>query len=204
MIQWTIQAAKSSGVIDLIVVTSDDCDVIQISKKSEVLTIDRPSELASDSATTFDVVLHALTEINRLNYKPKKIMLLQPTSPLRSAVDIVGVFNALNLKSADGIVTVCKVDHPIQWCNVLPKDKSMKNFLKKQFLDLRSQDFEINYRLNGAIYFSTIKSFLKNSGFMGGSTFAYEMPRERSVDIDEEYDYWVSKALVVEMGVACE
>ena len=65
------------------------------------------------------------------------------------------------------MVSVCETDHSPLWCNKLPENKSMKNFLSKEFLNLRSQDLPKYYRLNGAVYISEVKYLVKEKGFLG-------------------------------------
>ena len=88
LIQWTLDAAKASKVIDRIVVTTDDDAVLEIADQSQVEAIRRPDELASDTATTVDTVLHALDSLAERGITARRMLLLQPTSPLRGAGDI--------------------------------------------------------------------------------------------------------------------
>jgi N-acylneuraminate cytidylyltransferase/CMP-N,N'-diacetyllegionaminic acid synthase len=74
----------------------------------------------------------------------------------------------------------------------------MKNFLSKEFLNLRSQDLPKYYRLNGAIYISEVKYLVKEKGFLGDQTKAYIMPIERSIDIDTKIDLELCKILLNE------
>ena len=194
LIAWSIEVGLSSKYIDSIVVTSDDNEILEISKKYGVTTAKRPYELANDTATTIDVVKHTIKSIDKIyDY----IILLQPTSPLRTSQHIDEAIELLSKKSADAVISVCEMEHSPLWCNTLPKDGSMIDFLKEEVLNKRSQDLEKYYRLNGAIYICDTNRLLKeNSFFLKDKVFAYIMNRESSVDIDEEIDFELAKVLI--------
>jgi N-acylneuraminate cytidylyltransferase/CMP-N,N'-diacetyllegionaminic acid synthase len=122
---------------------------------------------------------------------------LQPTSPLRLSSDIDNVFNALT-EDFKAIVSVCETEHSPLWSNTLPKDLSMKNFIRPEIKNKRSQDLPKYYRLNGAIYISEVDYFIQNNGFFGDKTKAFIMPTERSIDIDTAVDFELCKILMNE------
>jgi CMP-N,N'-diacetyllegionaminic acid synthase len=93
-------------------------------------------------------------------------------------------------KKAKSVVSVCEIDHPIEWTNTLPDDFSMDNFLSDEIKNKRSQDFPKRYRLNGAIYFVEIELLKKFSSLIfPDNTYAYVMKEESSVDIDNILDF---------------
>jgi len=193
LIEWTIQAAKKSKYIDNIIVTSDSDKILEIAKHNDVLALKRPQELATDYATTVDVIKHVLTEFNEYEY----IVLLQPTSPLRNEKHIDEAIEMLETKKADAVVSVCEMEHSPLWSNILHSDLSMKNFLREEIKNKRSQDLEKYYRLNGAIYICKKDKFLQeNTLFLKDNIFAYIMDRKSSVDIDDEVDFKLAEVLI--------
>ena len=193
LIAWSIEAGLQSKYIDKVIVTSDDDEILNIAKKFGSETIKRPDKLASDTATSFDAIKHTIENIDRYDY----IVLLQPTSPLRTAAQIDGAIELLESKNADAIVSVCEMDHSPLWSNMLPKDGSMNDFIRDEVKNKRSQDLEPYYRLNGAIYIiKTDKLLEEKSFFIEKNIFAYRMDRESSVDIDEEMDFIIATALM--------
>jgi len=192
LITWTIEAALKSKYIDKVVVTSDDQEILGISEKQGADVVKRPDELASDTATTIDVVNHVVENIKEYNY----IVLLQPTSPLRNEKHIDEAITLLEAKSADAIVSVCEMEHSPLWSNVLPENGSMKDFLSDEVKNKRSQDLEAYFRLNGAIYICKTNRMLKEKTlFIKDNIFAYKMDRKSSVDIDEEIDFELVKVI---------
>jgi len=184
LIAWTIEAAKKSKIIDKLIVSTDDDKIAEISKQygAEVPFI-RPKHLASDTASSLDVVLHAIHFFKEKEVQFDYFVLLQPTSPLRTNEDIDDAFKLLDDKTK-AVVSVCETAHSPLWSNTLPKDLSMKDFIKPEIRNMRSQDLPKYYRLNGAIYISESEYLKENYGFLGKNTKAYIMPQKRSVDID--------------------
>ncbi|MGY0399598.1 MAG: acylneuraminate cytidylyltransferase family protein [Ostreibacterium sp.] len=194
LITWTIEAAKNSEYVDAICVSSDDDEILAIADEFQVQAIPRPSTLASDTATTFDAIEHTI-KANKNKYE--YIVLLQPTSPLRTAQHIDEAIMLLNKKSADAVISVCEMEHSPLWSNTLPDDWNMTNFLSADLQNKRSQDLSKYYRLNGAIYICrTDRLLIEKSFFLSRNISAYLMELENSVDIDSMLDFQVAEALL--------
>ena len=157
----------------------------------------RPAELANDTASTINVIFHAIDWFKKHeDYRPEYILLLQPTSPLREVEDIRAAIQTLKDKNAWAVVSVCETDHHPWWSNTLPENSSMKDFLKPKILNKRRQDLPVFYRLNGAIYLADAVYLHECNGFFGPNTFAYVMPKNRSVDIDSDLDFKLAQMLL--------
>ena len=186
LIEWSIYAGLKSKYIDKVVVSSDDSEILDISKSAGATVIKRPDHLASDTATTFNVIKHTIANVDIYDY----VILLQATSPLRTNKHIDEAIELLELKDAKAIVSVCKVDHSPLWSNTLATDLSMVNFLRDEVINKRSQDLDTYYRLNGAIYICKVKHLLKEkSFFLKNDIFAYKMNKKSSIDIDDAIDF---------------
>ena len=202
LIAWSIKEAKCCNNIDRIIVSTDDENIADVAKKygAEVPFI-RPAELANDAALIIDVIFHVINWLKEHeDYRPEYILLLQPTSPLRSSEDIDGAIRMLKDKNARAIVSVCKTDHHPLWSNTLPENGNMKNFIRPDILNKRRQDLPVFCRLNGAIYLADKDYLHECNGFLGPNTFAYNMPKECSVDIDSDLDFKLSALLLEEKG----
>lgn len=198
LIVWSIESAINSKYLDKVVVSTDDLKIADISKKAgAIVPFIRPSELATDTASTIDVILHLLNfiELNKENYD--YIVLLQPTSPLRNSSDIDNAIMFCIEKDADSIISVCETVHSPLWANTLPSDLSMRDFLKPDIVNKRSQDLPIYYRLNGAIYIVKTELIKKEKTFFTQSnSYAFIMPKERSIDIDTELDFLIAETII--------
>lgn len=198
LVAWSIEAGLRSKYIDKVIVTSDDEEILGIAKKFGSETIKRPIELASDTTTSFAAVKHTIDNVEKYDY----IVLLQPTSPLRTFRHIDEAVELLEHKRADAIVSVCEMDHSPLWSNTLSDDDNMNGFLSNDIKNVRSQDLEKYYRLNGAIYICEIDRLLdEKSFFIEDDIFAYRMDRESSVDIDEEIDFLIARTLIQKQNI---
>ncbi len=193
LIAWSIEAAKASKYIDTVIVSTDSEKIATISKSyhAEVPFL-RPGELATDEASSLDVILHAIQSLKEpFDY----ILLLQPTSPLRTTQDIDAACELLN-ENTQAVVSVCETEHSPLWSNTLPENLSMKDFIRPEIKNKRSQDLPKYYRLNGAIYIAEINYFYQNNGFLGDASKAYIMSQQNSVDIDTELDFRFCEVLM--------
>jgi CMP-N-acetylneuraminic acid synthetase len=196
MLVWTIESAIQSKYLDEIVLSTDSDDIIKVAGNYKIKTIKRPIELASDTAKTVDVVKHVIENIDK---KYDFIVLLQPTSPLRTSTHIDEAIEQLIKLNADAIISVTEADHSPLWCNILPENLSMENFISKDIKHKRSQDLPKFYRLNGAIYICKTKKLIEeNTFFLKKNIYAYIMDKKSSVDIDEELDFKLAEVILKE------
>lgn len=190
LIAWTIGQAKGSRYIDRCIVTTDSKRIASLSVKyGAQVPFLRPKELAGDKSPVITTIYHTLGRLNAQGEFYDLILLLQPTSPLRSVKDIDKAIEKLFLKNAQAVISVCEAEHHPYWANTLPKDLSMKSFIKPEVKNKNRQELPIFYRLNGAIYLAYYDYLVKNKGFFGPRTFAYIMGKKRSFDIDCEIDF---------------
>lgn len=190
LVSWSIEAGLNSKYVDKVIVTSDDEEVLKISKQFGAEIIKRPEELANDASATFDAIKHTIENLERYEF----IVLLQPTSPLRNEKHINEAIELLHVKNADAIISVSKVEHSPLWSNTLPEDRSMSHFIQDEIKNKRSQDLGEYYRLNGAIYICRTEKLLnEKTFFIKDNIFAYEMDRACSIDIDEEEDFHLAQ-----------
>lgn len=198
LIAWTIEAALKSKYINEVMVTTDSDEIAEISKifGAKVPFI-RPNELATDKASSYDVVKHAIDFYRQKDQIFDYIILLQPTSPLRDYDDIDKAIKLQIEKNANSVTSVCEMDHSPQWSNTLPNDNSMKGFINPEVIGKRSQDLETYYRLNGAIYIAKTGSFINDKAFISNSmSFAYKMDKKTSIDIDDKMDFYFAQFLL--------
>lgn len=195
LICWTIDAAKNAKLDMDIVVSTDSQTVadIALSCGADVPFL-RPAELASDTASTFDVLADTINKLADQGHHYEYLMLLQPTSPLRQSNHIEQAFELLTKQGVKSVVSVTAVDHPVEWTMTLPEDHCLDSFIANQLdqLKIRSQDLPKRYQLNGAIMCGRINDIMAEKTFyLSHGTFAYEMAKQFSVDIDyaEDFEY---------------
>ena len=185
LIEWTIKQAIDSDNIDRILVLTDDLEIAEISKNcgAEIPFL-RPDYLATDQSPIMDTVLYTLQQLPELN----DVILLQPTSPLRRAIDIDNAINLRNDHKRNSAVSVCEISEYPEWMFRI-ENNFMTHYLADDKLSKRRQDIEKVYILNGAIYLSTRKHLQENFNFISRETYPYVMEKKYSVDIDNEIDW---------------
>lgn len=196
MMAYTIEACLNSGCFERVHVSTDSEYYAQIAMKygADVPFL-RDSELASDQATTEEVIRYVLNKYHQRGEDFEYFGIMQPTSPLRTAEDIKNSFCILQEKNADSIIGVSPMEHSPLWSNQLEQNDSMHHFLRSDTNQNR-QSFQQYYRINGAIYLMRIAKYSNHMALYGEKSYAYHMPKERSVDIDDQMDYIFAQALL--------
>ncbi|BDR99167.1 hypothetical protein NUITMVP1_30760 [Proteus mirabilis] len=195
LIVWTIEAAIQSKLFDHIYVSTDSSTIadIAIENGAEVPFI-RPPEYSHDLATTNDVITHCCQWVNNYVGNITNVTLLQPTSPLRTFQDIINAHETYEAKNAKSIISVCKVNYPIQLCNKLNENKNLNGFISL-CNNKRHQELETYYRINGAIYIFDKKHIGKIQNIYDENAYAYIMEESHSVDIDTHLDFLIAETI---------
>ena len=197
LIWYTINEAKKSRYINKLILSTDDDKIIEIAKRYNIEIIKRPKELAKDDSPVIDAINHVLGSLK--DYKPGIVVLLQPTSPLRTVEDIDGTIQLLLESNADSAETFCEVsEHPAQMFRVDNKNNAYP--LDKENLPKVHQDLPILYRENGAVYVIKVSTFLRMNTLYGNNHKALIMPKERSIDIDDYFDLKLIEGLLKNEG----
>ena len=198
LLAWTVEAALGSKYVDVTCVSTDDPDIAASAKASGAeVPFFRPASLATDTAGSAEVLLHAIDNYRAAGNDFHYAILLQPTSPLRISADIDNALELCVEKEAKSVTSLCEMDHSPLWANTLPPDHSMIGFEPVDYKGMRSQDLPKYYRFNGAIYIVETDAFRATLDFVSEiSSFAYIMPRDRSLDIDERIDFSLAETLI--------
>lgn len=197
LIGWTIDQARESRYIDEIIVSTEDPAIAEVSKKSgAIVPFIRPRALAEDASPMIDVIIHALKWLRDNGGIFDLVVLLQPTSPLRTPEDIDRAIELFFSKKAKTVVAVCLAGHHPYRMNILPRNGRMNKFIKPCNVHIGRQKLPVFYYINGAVYVADINYIMRYKTLYGNNTYAYIMPEERSVDIDNEIDFYFSEYLL--------
>ena len=184
MIAWSLRAARESRYVDATVVSTDDKEIATVARAhGGDVPFMRPPALATDQASTIDVVLDALERCPGYQW----VVLLQPTSPLRQAADIDAAVDRCIQAKAPSCVSVCGAQESPYWMYSITGIGHMKPLLPEA-IHTRRQDLPRAFSLNGAVYLARVGWLQRERAFVRPETVAYEMPLERSLDIDTESD----------------
>lgn len=196
LIAWTIEEAMKSKYIDRLILSSEDQNIINIAREwgCDVPFV-RPRELALDTTPGIEPVLHALGELSGYDY----VVLLQPTSPLRNTEDIDRTIELCDQGNATTCVSVVKQDKSPYWMYQLNQQGYIEPIisLPDEVNVTRRQNLPDVYSLNGAVYVASIPKLKETHSFISRDTVAYVMPKDRSIDIDEELDLQIAEALII-------
>lgn len=194
LIAYTIETALKCQYIDRVMVSTDSDIYADISRKygAEVPFL-RSDKTATDTAASIDVLLEVLDKYEKEGQSFDNVVLLQPTSPLRTYKNLDEAFRLFYNKNADSVVSVCECEHSPLWSNTLPNDLNMFKFIKNYH---RRQEQEKYYRLNGAIYISKVDVLRQIQSFYGEKSYAYIMERNESIDIDTKQDFEFAEFLI--------
>lgn len=199
LIAYTIEAAQRAQLFDDIIVSTDSKKYAEIAiQYGASVPFLRPEQLAADESSSNDVILYTLNELEKNDQTFDYFMLLQPTSPFRSEIDIMNAIKLLWDKKGHSVVSVCEAETSPLLMNTIDSSLSMENFLDRQN-NKRRQDLTSFYRLNGAIYLSNTEIYKRNRSFYEENSFAYIMDKKSSVDIDDMFDFIVAKALITDL-----
>ena len=189
LIGWSIDVAKQASCIDRVIVSTEDQEIASVARELGAdVPFMRPAELAADETPSIAPVLHVIEQLSEFDW----VLLLQPTSPLRSAEDIDGIWQFCQDRNSPSAVAVTEVGKHPYWMYQSDAEHRLQPFIKGRPDVTRRQDLPSAYVLNGAFYLARIEWLLKQGGFVGPETLGYVMPPERSVDLDTPQDWrWV-------------
>jgi CMP-N,N'-diacetyllegionaminic acid synthase len=193
LIAWTIEAAKNAKQISKIIVSSDSDEIGAVAMAYGSEFGQRPYILSSDSAVPKDAVLFHINELEKTGEFYDFIVLLQPTSPLRTTQDIIDAIEMVENESLDSCASFTKAaTHPVRaWKNIEGKPQPFLDNIDPWQM---RQALEPAYELNGAVYIVNVAQFRndKTNSFLIGKSGMTIMPEDRSIDIDTILDLQIA------------
>ena len=185
LIAWVLEAASASSFLDRLILSSDDPAIIETAERygCEVPFI-RPSELAGDTSSVNDVILHAMDQLPGYDY----IMLIQLTSPLTVTEDLDGCIQKIVAGRGKSLITVTEPDKSPYWMFREEKADQLSPFMGWGYFHCRRQDLPKVLIPTGAVFIAEADWFRENKSFYSPETMGFEIPKERSLDIDTEMD----------------
>lgn len=204
LLVWTLQAAQRSGKLTRTIVSTDDPEIAALARAhgGEVPFL-RPPELATDSAPAIPTIQHALRHVEAPPGEEQfeVVVMLQPTTPFRTASDIDGALEKLERTGAVSVISVVDVGghHPARM-KYLEGDRLIDPPFCESHENQPRQELRAMYLRNGAIY-AVRREVLLAGSFKGRDCRAWIMPPERSLNIDTEHDFRYAEWLLAERMV---
>lgn len=208
LIVWTIEQALNSKYLDKVVVSTDDTEIAEVSKKhgAEVPFL-RPKELATDESPTIDTILHTVNWFEDKGECFDYLALLEPTSPLRKKSDIDNAIITLidNISKAQSLVSVgiVTLEHPF-YIKKIDEEGYLRAFLNFEKLTYRRQDLPIVYFPYGVIYLASINSLKKYKTFYQDKTLPFVIERWQNYEVDDLYDFICIESILKEQQIRGE
>lgn len=192
LLQYTIEAALNSKLLDSVIFSSEDESLIRIAKDLGVeIPFIRPEKLASDKAGSIEVIVHAVKKLLELGEEYDAVCLLQVTTPFRTSFDIDNAINKFITEKKDALISVQKVPHQYNphWVFKTTESNSLKIATGESNIIKRRQDLPITYIRDGAIYITKTEVILGQYSFFGKSTSFIEFDPKHHINIDTIEDW---------------
>lgn len=184
LISWTVEAALGARCIDDVVVSSDSEEILEVAKCSGTEGILRPKELATDDASSADALVHLIKQLKEMDRDYHYVMLLQPTSPLRTAGDIDAAFEKMQQSGAQALISVVTPKQSPLKAFKVQKDGFLEGVVNNEYPFVARQKLPKSYYANGAIYIVESDRFQKTRRFLAEKTVPFGMDCDRSIDVD--------------------
>lgn len=198
LVAYTAEAALRSAFGLRVVVSTDDARMAEVAQAAgaEVPFL-RPRDLARDETPMLPVIQHTLQWLKQQeDYEPELVVLLQPTSPFRTAGHIDAGIRLLLETGADSVISVCAAEHSPYWMWVLDDEGRARRFVESDQEYLSRQEMPSVYRPNGALYVTRRSTIVDEHRLLGDDLRALIMDRYASVDIDDEVDFCLAELLM--------
>lgn len=198
LIVYTIEAAKKAKSVEKIILSTDDEKIAEIARNLEVkIPFMRPGELATDNALAIDNYIYTIQRLNtEYGENCKEFVSLPPTSPLRTAEDIDNAIDIFYEKKADSVISVCEAFHPPLWAKEIDDQGILRSYFPFDVGNKNRQELKKAYVPNGAVFVFKFSLLKEKYTFYSEKTYPYVMPKERSIDIDSEFDFDFAEYLI--------
>lgn len=200
LLQYTLQAARESRGLERVILTSDDVEMIELARSMRIDSpFKRPDYLATDKASSVDVVVHSLDWLKEYQkYEPDAVVLLQPTCPFRTGEDIDNAIKAFESSECECLMSVNPVmQHP---CEMVTRSADGKLVWAAEHPAPGQggrQVFPTFYFINGAIYIVTTEFLRKNRRFDDPFAAIHIMDSSHGLDIDDPYQLQLARGYLL-------
>ena len=201
LVAWPVATALGAASVDRVIISTDDVAIAEAARAAGAdVPFMRPAHLAHDTASSMDVILHAIDTLASQGQEYEYVVLLEPTSPLTESSDVEAALSCLYAagSDADAIVGICRVEATHPEYDVRRDTKGLISpYAVSDFKSLRRrQDIEDLYFLDGSLYISSVDAFRHYKTFYHERTLGYEVPRWKSLEVDDIFDFIMVEAVV--------
>lgn len=200
LITWTLDIAKQISAVDRVIVSTDDAEIAEVARVNDVEVMDRPKELAEDHTLTIEVIRDVIAKFRASGESAKYMIILEPTSPLRSVEDVDKALELLATGNYDSVASFTEAElNPHRAWKI--KDNTPEVFVPGAIPWYPRQKQPEAYQLNGAVYALDMGQLDESDiSLLFGRIGATMMPGERSVDIDNNIQWELVQLLLEKKG----
>jgi len=198
LLAWSIESALGCSKIDDVMVSTDSPEYAEIAKQhGAIVPYLRSKDLSTDTSSSVDVVLDALEQMQSIGKVYDVVVLLEPTSPIRQNEDLCKSIDMVSSGTASAVVSIarCKSSHPAFLCSKNDSD-TLSPYLNKSPTDIRRQDVDELFYLDGSFYVSAIEKIKSERTFYHIETKGIEVSEAGSWEIDSEIDFLVVQSIM--------
>ncbi len=202
LVAYSIEAANKSKFINKLVLSTDSNEISQVCSHYDIeIPFMRPAELATDDADATDAYRYTIDRLQKeTGYNPDIVVILQPTSPLRTAQDIDNAIEIFLKNNANAVIGVCETDvHPNR-IKIIQDDGTIRPRSNRKGVFGNRQDNDKVYLHNGNMFVFKPSVLFDESGEYPDKTYPYIMPVEHSTDIDTQHDFDITEFLMRKRG----
>lgn len=200
LLGWAVDAAAQSGLMDHIVVSTEDEQIAEVARTLGAdVPFMRPLHLARDPAGVVDVALHTLGELRNRGKEYQTLVILLPTCPFRNADDVRNACELFRETNASFLMSVSRYEHTPFAAMSLDGERRLRPYFS-EYIGKKSQEMPKAYRANGAIHVLEVAAFERERSYYAQPLIGYEMPWQRSIDIDTEHDLRFAESLLGSAG----
>jgi len=197
LLHWSIAAARNSGRVARVIVSTDDKRIMEVAKQSgaEVPFV-RPAKLAGDDVHSVHVILHVLDWLEQeRESEPSGIMMLLPTSPLRTAGDVAAAADLFHVRGAEALISVCDLGKYMTNLRYV-REGALVPIAPGDDRNAQRQGLEKLYGVNGSIFIAKPNVLREQKTFHVEGALAYEMDPLRSIDINTHEDFSLAERIL--------
>jgi CMP-N-acetylneuraminic acid synthetase len=190
LIQYSIEVAMQTSIIDKVFVSTENDDIAKFSRSMGAIIIDRPDELAQDDSPEWQSWKHAIRWVNERYGEFETFISLPATSPLRNVKDVESAINKRNSIGADICIAVTPANRSPYFNMVKKKSNNLIELVNKPANKIfRRQDAPEVFDITTLVYVANVQFIMKNNNLFDGIVTSIEVPKHRAVDIDDIYDF---------------
>lgn len=199
LLTYTADAVRNAHLLTRTVLSTEDEQIAEVGRACGLdVPFMRPTELAGDEVPTLPVLQHVVREFEASGEYYDAVLTLQPTSPLRQAVDIDGSIELMESTNADSVVSYVEVGgkHPARMISIEPDGRVVPAPFTHLFEGHRRQGWPKFYLCEGSIYLTRRDVLMEQNLIKGVDCRAWIIPAERACDIDSPFDLFVAEQLL--------